>query len=146
MAESTIAERMKDCLVRQVAWFKRVLADMETFDEDLTEAQLGKLDRQRQTHLRGTAEIIREFEVLAVEWHTSTNVADHDRKAVHELALETEAFANRLKETYDRADIRVQRRLTDWRQTWNALQRGRDMLRKYAPGQADEAAFVDRKI
>jgi len=146
MTDTQIALRVKDCFLRQIGWFEALLTDLATLDGHPDGPDADFFALRLDEHLNTTRALAREFEVLTGEWRATDEPTDADRREMRALARRAEALAAELKQRYDRADRRVQARLAELTEVWNSLQRGRDMLKKYAPGQPADASFVDKRV
>jgi len=142
---ANIAARMEDCFSRQIAWLERLLAELNCGDLDLDDPALRELEANSRDHAKATQSLACEFEVLAAEWRAAECISDAARDRMGALARRAEALANELKDAYDKADAAIQTRLAALKESWDTLQRGRDMLRKYSPGGDQQASFVDKK-
>ena len=144
-SDASLAQRVKDFLTRQVAWFEKVLSELETLEQDLDEPELETLASQTARHAEGMARFEQELGELTREWEAASDVTESDRAEIGALAKRAEALVERLNAAHERAMGLIGERTNSVKQGLMEARRGRDLLRRYHTGDQTEAAFIDKK-
>lgn len=144
MSSAELVRRAKSYFTRQAAWFERTRGELAGVKHCLDPEGLEKLAAQQARQAEEFARFEKEFKVLADEWTQAKDVAQADREAVRTLARRAEVLATELFNEFERARGAVDERMVVLRKSWNALQRGRDMLKKYRAYDDPQRGLIDR--
>jgi len=140
------AERVRDFLTRQNAWFETVLAQLKRIQSGEDDAELLPLIESHSVLAEERTRYEREFAELAEEWRkVSEGVPGKTRAEIRALARRGEALTEELRTEYERVIGALGGQAKRVKGTLDALAKGRNLLRRYAPGQSVDALFIDRK-
>lgn len=146
----SIAPRMRDCLERQLAWFKSVKGELSNISDilnsaELSEEQLDKLlDR-----LNGTGQdslvLEQEFVALKHEWDDAESISPEDREEIHGLRTEAQALSAELSTLYTQNSVLATQHAELKQKELGTTQRQRASLHKYRSDDDDSMSSFDRK-
>jgi len=140
------AERVRDFLTRQNAWFETVLAELKRIQSGEDDAELLPLIESHSVLLEERARYEGEFTELAAEWRrVSEGLPAKTRAEIRALAQRGEALIEEIRAEYERAIGALGDQARSVKGVIEALTKERNLLRRYAPGQSGDALFIDRK-
>lgn len=140
------AERARDFLTRQNAWFETMLAELKRIQSGEDDAELLPLIESHSVLAEERARYEREFTELAAEWRrVSEDLPAKTRAEIRALARRGEALTEEIRTEYERAIGVLGGQAKRVKGALDALSKGRNLLRRYAPGQSVDALFIDRK-
>ncbi len=140
------AERVRDFLTRQNAWFETILAELKRIQSGEDDAELLPLIESHSVLVEERSRYEREFAEVAAEWRkVSEDVPGKTRAEIRALARRGEALIEEIQTEYERAIGTLDGQAKSVKGVLEALSKGRKSLRRYAPGQSGDALFIDRK-
>ena len=140
------AERVRDFLTRQNAWFETVLGRLKGISLGESEAELSSLIESHSALTEERARYDRESEEVGAEWRKASEmVPETTRAEIHALARRGESLAEEIRAEYERVIGALESQTEGVKGALEALWHGRNLLRRYAPGQSGDAMFIDRK-
>ena len=145
MHSQDIASRMKDYFARQLACFAEMLSSLDALPERPDDAQLDRLAEHDRRYAQGMEILAREFWALRHEWEATTDIVDAERIEIRALAKEAEVSAERMMQRHEKIIEQLDDQRGRFRESWNEIRRGRDMLRKYDFRIDSQARFIDRQ-
>jgi len=142
---STLPERVKQHLTTQIERFECILGLLNGIKPRLDDETLSGMLEHLNRELKETNRLEKQRYRLALEWKAAPNIETTDRAAVRALALQAQALAEEVAETYEKAAILVQKHTDSIAGALGALRAGRNMLAQYRPGGAHDPWFIDKK-
>lgn len=140
-----LVRRVTAYFERHIAFFEEVLAGLGRIEENLAGEDFERLLSQQARDDERSAHLLRERRGLLREWLHDTGLTDADRQAVRVLSDRFDVLAGQVRERYGEVMDLVQQELTDRRDIYHTLRRGRGLLNTYRPGGGDQGAFIDKK-
>jgi exonuclease VII large subunit len=146
----TLPERVAAFLIRQNGWFERALEELSQARPGQDEGELAALIQRHAALAEERAVYERELAELSTEWRKASednpgSIPDAARARIRALAKKGESLTEQLRAAYEEALANVKNQTKHVRGAIEALNKGRSLLRRYAPGRAEDALFIDRK-
>jgi hypothetical protein len=139
-----IAERISDYFGRQIALYKRMLAEQDQLAALLDASELDDAERLASAHARESAELEQEFNALLREWKSNTHSLE-DYAPVRALAGEAADLAGRLEEFVTVAAGNARQRREAVKREWEAIRRGQNVIDRYRTIDTSEPDRVDKR-
>ena len=141
---ATIAERMADCLHRQIASFKATRDDLRALDDVDDLGGPGLLETHHR-HLKETMQLEEELQLLMPEWKSAAPPpAQAERERIAALATEAQVLADELGELYESVQVRAEAYAAKLKGDRDSLRTQKGALR-YHPKPGDDPKQMDRK-
>lgn len=146
MADTDVTQRAKDILLRQIAGFESMAADLADLDRDMAgdEEALERLSRIQEAHHAKTLAMESEIQAILGEW-TVARVSDVERREVRALSDKARQLAEHLITLQERGKQLADARLAALREGLDDVARGRDLLDRYGQGSQGLSSFIDTK-
>ncbi len=145
MPAPELLERLRDYLVRQIAWLEETLRALAALTHGLSEESLhGLVEEQTQREKRWT-DLQRERRGLLHEWQQDKTFAPDERAAIRRLDRRALDLAEEANRRFDEAALLLEAEKTKRREALDAVRRGKGMIAKFRPGLNPAAGFIDKK-
>jgi len=139
-----IAERLENCLHRQIAAFEQAREELAVLGEGEDIATDEVLAAQ-EGHLKLTTQLEEELQLLLPEWQAAyPPPAPEERARIAELAGQAQSLADELQTLYEAGQARARAAAARLQGERGALRSQRGALR-YHPNPNDDPQRVDRK-
>ena len=145
-----LPERVAAFLTRQNAWFEKALDELRRVQLDQDGGGLAALIERHAALAQERTLYERELAELSGEWreaseHNPDSITTAARARIRSLAKKGESLVEELRAAYEDALAAVKDQTSHVKGAIEALNQGRTLLRRYAPGHFDNALFIDRK-
>jgi hypothetical protein len=141
-----LAGRARNFLLRQNALFEMILGKLRKVTPGGDETELASLMRNHPAFTEQRARLDRELQKLDAEWRRSSGTLPAEVRAeIAALAKRGEALAEEVRAEYERVIGGLKDQSEDVKKSLGALARGRNLVRRYAPGLSNDTTFIDGK-
>jgi hypothetical protein len=140
-----VVSRLRKALLRHNAWLERVLDEFRQLQQTPDDANLDGFIK-RQTELAALRARHRdEAKPLIKKWNEILTGTDQEtRDELTELLNRGEGLAEKIRVEYGNTAALLEERKKQNLQSIQTIRQRRGVIRKYAPGRADETTYVDR--
>lgn len=145
MTDYDTANRVLRYLERRIAWFEKILRDVNTLDLDTSDPAWDYWIDSQQQRSSEMEQLAQEHEALLNEWQGTDSASASERQTVRRFAERAERLQNEVLHYYAQTQLALDARMDADRDRAAALRKGKQLLDKYRPGNTDLHDFLDRR-
>jgi hypothetical protein len=146
-----IVVRMRDCLERQILWFRELLQQLTLFSaqlvdsEEIEDEEFAGLVKVMDGAAKKTNSLKAEFDALKHEWDTCETISPGEREELQALGKEAESLSTKLSTLYTDNSNLLRNTAASQRIELATMQRLSASMRKYRSDQDGDDPLLDQK-